>query len=84
MTNRPPPPWHKQAIKLAGRGYSLSEIGEACGVTPQAVSIALDPEKQAARRAYVKAWKRKRYKDPKFRARQQKLDREAKKKARSS
>jgi hypothetical protein len=77
------PPWHKQAQKLRHQGASLREIGEAVEVSPQAVSLALDPDKQAARRKYVKAWKRKKYKDPKFRKRQQKLDRDSKRRARA-
>lgn len=76
------PSWHQHAIKLRERGASLSQIGAALGVSPQAVSIALDPEKQAARRKYVKAWKRKRYKEPKFRERQQKLDLKSKRRQR--
>lgn len=76
--------WHKKARRLRKKGASLSMIGAACGVSPQAVSLALDPSKRAARQRYVKKWKRARYKkDERFRKRQQKLDRESKRRQRA-
>jgi hypothetical protein len=76
------PAWHAKAKKLRLQGQSLSMIAANCDVSPQAVSIALDPKKQARRRKYVKLWKRKKYKEPEFREQQRKLDRESKRRQR--
>jgi hypothetical protein len=76
------PAWHAKAKKLQLQGQSLSMIAANLDVSPQAVSIALDPEKQKCRRKYVKAWKRKKYKEKEFREHQQKLDRESKRRRR--
>jgi predicted transcriptional regulator len=78
------PAWYADAKRLRKRGMSLSQIGLELDVSPQAVSLDLDPGKQARRRKYVKAWKRRRYAESAFRKRQQKLDREAKKRARAT
>lgn len=78
------PKWHAQARRLKKAGKSLAEIGRQLEVSPQSVSIALDPKKQERRRAYVKAWKAKRYAEDEFRARQQKLDRESKQRQRAA
>lgn len=78
------PKWHAKAKILRKQRYTLESIGLKLGVSPQAVSIALDPEKQKRRRDYVKKWKQESYKDAVFRARQQKWDREAKRIKRAS
>ena len=72
------PAWHEKAKRLRFKGQSLSMIAAACDVSPQAVSIALDPKKQKARRKYVKAWKEQRYSDDEFREHQQEMDRNMK------
>jgi predicted transcriptional regulator len=77
------PAWHADAKRLRKRGMSLSQIGLELDVSPQAVSLALDPEKQVRRRRYVKVWKRRRYAESAFRKRQQRLDRESKRRRRS-
>lgn len=76
--------WHSLAKRLRKKGFSLSEIGRQCGVSPQAVSIALDPEKQKKRRQYVKLWNRKQRADPKARVKHRKIDRESHRRRRAA
>lgn len=79
-----PPAWHDDAKRLRHvDGKTLAEIGHTLGVSPQAVSLAVDPKKQGRRRAYVKAWKAGRYANDDFRERQQELDRESKRRTRA-
>ncbi|HEX5508777.1 MAG TPA: hypothetical protein VFX37_09760 [Pseudolabrys sp.] len=69
------PKWHALARRLRSTGMSLSSIALKCGVSSQAVSIALDSNKQARRLKYLRAWNQARRADPKIRERHRDIDR---------
>lgn len=76
------PSWHARAKSLRKTGQSLSMIAAKLDVSPQAVSVALDPKKQAARRKYVKKWSAKQYENPEFRKLKLKQNRASKRRRR--